>query len=484
MQIEFAGRAPQDRKIRRGHATAAVLVLLGAALISGRRLPRPDFEVTPDVLRFVATEQSMETLPLNVTVRNPDAAPLRIASIAISGQMSDFHYTWNGCSDGVIQPKKQCTIGVTFRSNETSPQSALLQIVTAGSSIRSIRLNGVTKAEPPVPFWLTHYLRSLPPLGTERPDTRRNGEIKTNTKPRIDPQIVRAEISPDDLVDFKEVQIGSQAFTELKVSNTGTAALVINKADINGDRNDFFIGDDHCSGQTILPAGACSIQVQFMPGERGHHSAAIVVPSNAPQMSVSMGGTAILPPVPIADLEPGEVDLTRLDPDHTLTLANVGTGRLIANRIVLGGENPLDFKFDPRNCANTAIGNQPCSMPLVFLPDAAKRAKRKVSKATVTVWDNAEGSPRSINITGTESSTDHKNPRNSPFFQVLEIGLRSYLATRNTRKPEAPTPPVTVTSTSPVAKPPGGGTNATPTPTKPPGGGVETPAPPAKKPNN
>src|SRR6266481_4243235 len=142
MRIEFAGRAPHDRKIRRGPTTAAALVLLAAALISGRRLPGPAFEVAPAALAFEAGGQNIETAPLNITVRNPDANALRIASVAVSGQMGAFHYTWNGCDGGTIPPKGQCIVIVTFRTTETAPQTALLQLTAANGGVRSVRLSG------------------------------------------------------------------------------------------------------------------------------------------------------------------------------------------------------------------------------------------------------------------------------------------------------------------------------------------------------
>jgi hypothetical protein len=219
--------------------------------------------------------------------------------------------------------------------------------------------------------------------------------------------VLGASLTPNP-VQFPPVTVGAPSLRDVIITNTGDVPFPAGQATIQGDHwNDFRFYSDPCSTRAIT--SSCTIRVAFLPSEAGQHRAELLLPGGGNQYSVWLDGTATPPPIPVADLQPARIDLTQMDPEHPIELRNVGNGSLAVIGISLGGRNPEDFTLDARNCASAAIGrNQGCTMEVIFRADNARRARRSVSEAVVTLQDNAEGSPHTVTVTGTEASKDPK----------------------------------------------------------------------------
>jgi hypothetical protein len=296
--------------------------------------------------------------------------------------------------------------------------------------------------------------------------------------------VIGAALRPNP-VQFSPVTVGALTVRDVTITNTGDAPFPAGQATIQGDHwNDFRIVTDPCSTRAV--ASSCTIRVVFLPSEPGQHRAQLLLPGGGTQYAVWLDGTAVPPPLPIADLQPARIDLTQMDPEHPIELRNIGNGSLTVTGISLGGRNPDDFTLEARNCANAAIGrNQGCTMEVTFRADIARRARRKVSEAVVTLQDNAEGSPRIVVVTGTEASTNPKQvvwrPTEPPYiFNPVPPNPRKQAPTpvpgnSNTREPVPPTqkPPQKPPATQEPAPTPAPTSNSNtrqpvPTPTKPP----------------
>jgi hypothetical protein len=83
----------------------------------------------------------------------------------------------------------------------------------------------------------------------------------------------------------------------LTITNTGDAPLRIARADVVGaDADDFVVGTDTCSRETLPAAGACSVRVRFAPTAPGARAATLRLTSNAATSDVALSGTAVVPP--------------------------------------------------------------------------------------------------------------------------------------------------------------------------------------------
>src|SRR2546426_1035715 len=109
----------------------------------------------------------------------------------------------------------------------------------------------------------------------------------------------------------------------------------------------------------------------------------------------------IAPAVTLAptNLAFGTQRLSTTSPAQTVTLTNSGTATLSITSIALAGSNPGDFAIAAgTTCTNgaTVVVGASCLLNLTFTPTAAS-----ARTATVTITDDAPGSPRSVSLAGT-----------------------------------------------------------------------------------
>src|SRR5947209_14379099 len=95
----------------------------------------------------------------------------------------------------------------------------------------------------------------------------------------------------------------------------------------------------------------------------------------------------------------GDQRLSTTSPVQTVTLTNSGTATLSITSITLAGLNPGDFAIAAgTTCTNgaTVVAGASCLLNLTFTPTAAS-----ARTATVTITDDAPGTPQSVSLTGT-----------------------------------------------------------------------------------
>src|SRR3989441_6718911 len=132
----------------------------------------------------------------------------------------------------------------------------------------------------------------------------------------------------------------------------------------------------------------------------------VTITDDAPgsPQSVSLAGTGIVPAVTLAptNLAFGDQRLSTTSPAQTVTLTNSGTATLSITSIALAGSNPGDFAMAGSGVAPWPMAAGPvgawagCTFTLSFSPAAAG-----ARAATVTITDDAAGSPQSVSLTGT-----------------------------------------------------------------------------------
>ena len=113
--------------------------------------------------------------------------------------------------------------------------------------------------------------------------------------------------------DFGSMDISSTSTQTFTINNTGNADLEIGTISITGtDASEFTIQNDNCSGRTIAPSGACTVDVVFSPTSAGAKSANLTIPSNdpgIPTLNVALNGTGVI--IVKGDINAdGSVDLT------------------------------------------------------------------------------------------------------------------------------------------------------------------------------
>jgi hypothetical protein len=125
-------------------------------------------------------------------------------------------------------------------------------------------------------------------------------------------------------------------------------------------------------------------------------SASTTIVMSAPQ-SVTANLGAI--PAPVASLTPASLSFTAqtgaTSAAQTATLKNTGNATLNISSITLAGANPADFA-QTNACGESLAAGASCAISLSFTP-----ASTATFTATLSVADNAAGSPQTVSLTGT-----------------------------------------------------------------------------------
>jgi hypothetical protein len=112
------------------------------------------------------------------------------------------------------------------------------------------------------------------------------------------PQVSAISVSPASH-SFGGVEVGQEARETLTIENNGTGDLVLGNLAIAGAQaSQFTIQNDACSGQTVIPSAAGTVDVVFSPQSEGVMNANLRIPSNDPdtpllEVPLSGSGTSI-----------------------------------------------------------------------------------------------------------------------------------------------------------------------------------------------
>ena len=215
-----------------------------------------------------------------------------------------------------------------------------------------------------------------------------------------------ASLTPNPIAFSNQTVATTSSAMQATLSNTGGAALtgiVITIAGANPSDFAITTGSNAC-GSTLAADAACYIYVTFTPGSATSFSATLSVADNAsgsPQ-TASLTGTGTAAAAPVVSLTP-----TLAFPSTTVgvtatalvaTLSNSGNASLSINGITITGTNPSDFAITTGSnaCGETLAADASCSIYVTFTPASAASFS-----ATLSVADNASGSPQTTGLTGT-----------------------------------------------------------------------------------
>src|SRR2546422_4059651 len=123
-------------------------------------------------------------------------------------------------------------------------------------------------------------------------------------------------------------------------------------------------------------------------------------------------------------LSPGTVTFSTqqvgtTSPPQPVTLTNNGSSSLSIASITFTGSNNGDFA-QTNNCGSSVARGASCAINVTFSPTASG-----TRSATLTVNDNAFGSPHTVSVTGTGSSSTGGSPAASLSLTALAFGNQS-----------------------------------------------------------
>jgi phosphatidylserine/phosphatidylglycerophosphate/cardiolipin synthase-like enzyme len=335
---------------------------------TGTAAATPTATLSATSLTFTGTVAGTSSAAQTVMLSNTGGATLTGISITLGGTNAASFGDTTTCT-ATLAAGATCAISVTFSPAAAGTFAASISIAdNASGAPQSITLNGAATAAAAA---------------------------------------AQAMLSTNSLT-FAATTIGSSAGAQsVMLSNPGGATLTGIAISIGGGTASSAFTDTTTCGTTLAAGANCSIAVNFTPGSTGNYAATMSVADSAtgsPQ-TVALSGSGQNAPAPIASFSSTSVSFpaTQMGTTATLsnnvTLTNTGNATLSISSIALGGTNSAYFT-ETNTCGATLAANASCNFSMSFTPPAAS-----TYTATITINDNAAGSPQSITLNGTGTAT-------------------------------------------------------------------------------
>lgn len=297
----------------------------------------------------------------SITLSNTGGSNLAVYSISLTGaEPGDFKES-NNCP-GSLAASANCTINVSFAPTAANARTASVAISdnSAGGE-QAISLSGAG-AVPAV---------SLAPSGG---------------------------------ISFGSQAVGTTSTGQnITVTNTGGVPLSISSVSLTGANASDFNQTNTC-GSPVASGAFCTISVTFDPSTTGARSASASITDNAagsPQ-TVALTGSGVVAAVTLApaSLTFSSQGIGSTSAAQTITLTNSGGSVLTVAGISLTGANTGDFA-QTNTCGSSVAAGANCTLSITFAPSAAG-----TRNASISINDNAAGSPQMAALTGTGATPD------------------------------------------------------------------------------
>ncbi len=193
---------------------------------------------------------------------------------------------------------------------------------------------------------------------------------------------------------FRSQTVGTISATQVvALTSTGDDGLKITQIAVSGD----FAQTNNCPA-SLLAGNSCQISVAFTPTAIGNRVGTLSVVDNAPgsPQTVSLSGTGV---APVATVNPTSLTFTSQTVGTTsvaqvVALTNTGNDALNITQIAVSG----DFA-QTNNCPASLLAGNSCQISLAFTPTAIGNRV-----GTLTIVDNAPGSPHTASLVGVGNS--------------------------------------------------------------------------------
>jgi hypothetical protein len=329
--------------------------------------PSPEVEFQPSGLIFGPQLSNIAHVTLEMALFNEGALPLTINGISIEGaNAGDFSQT-NTCNTP-LNTGQDCFFTVEFSPTAEGVETAELAITdNSPGTFHSAALQGT----------------GIEPLGEFNPTSLNFGSL---------PQ---GEMSSP---------------LSVTITNAGNAALQFGSITISQPNPPAFAfgGNDTCQG--VLNAGqSCMLSAVFTPPALGQFSGNIVIQDNnqnnpAATQMVALSGTGVTAQ-PLVSLIPamlafGSEAAGNTSGPQIIGLKNTGSLPLVISSIAITGANALEFNFVAADTTCPLLGGNVaagaiCNIGVDFAPISVG-----AKTASVSVTDNAAGSPQQVPLTG------------------------------------------------------------------------------------
>ena len=206
-------------------------------------------------------------------------------------------------------------------------------------------------------------------------------------------------LSNTRLTYANQVVATSSASQTVTLSNTSALALNISSIVITGTNATDF-AQTHTCGASLSPGASCTISLTFKPTQVGSRAASVTITDNAavsPQQ-IALSGTGVTsgPNATLsASLTFAAQTVGTASSAQSVTLINYGRATLGITRIATSG----DFS-QTHTCGSSLAVLASCTISVTFTP-----TQQGSRAGTLSITDNAPGSPQTVSLSGTGTTT-------------------------------------------------------------------------------
>jgi sugar lactone lactonase YvrE len=254
------------------------------------------------------------------------------------------------------------------------------------------------------------------------------------------------------MINFGSVALGStSAMQTATLTNTGGVPQGISSFGFFGTNASSFSETNTC-GSSLAAGASCTIALTCSPTTADSLAANLGAnfPSPQPQLSIALtcaGAAATPPPAPGAALTPATADFGSMTSGttstaRTFTLTNPGNAVLTITGVTLGGSNLSDFAISANTCGGTLAASATCTVSVTFTPAAVGSFA-----ASLSIADNASGSPQTSSLTGFGTIPADFTITVSPASQTVSAGAAAAYSVSITSADGSFTNPVALTAT-------------------------------------
>jgi hypothetical protein len=448
-----------------------------AIALTGTGAGAPAVSLSPTTLTFSSQTVDTPSAPRTVTLTNTGSGPLAVVSVATTGDYSQtntcrtsvaagascainviFTPTTSGTRRGTVvvtdsatnSPQSMTLTGtgasasVTFSPTSLSFANQAVNTTSASKTIKLANNTGVTmtisKIVASANYSQTNtcgsslntghnctFTVTFTPTATGvLPGTialTDSASTGSQTLPLSGTGIAASVVFLPTSLTFADQTVGtSSPASVVTLSNLGAVALTIDSVTITGANGGDYAQTNTC-GTSVAPGASCSITTTFRPTAAGIRTANISVNDSASGSphSLPLSGTGIAPSVAFLPVSVSFANqaVGTTSPASVVTLSNSGNAALTITSISLTGTNSGDFA-QTNNCGTSLAAGNSCTISVTFSPIAAG-----TRQATISVVDNASGSPQTASITGVGTAPSVSFSSSSLTFPSTAVGANS-----------------------------------------------------------
>lgn len=329
---------------------------LGNLYISdnGNNRIRKDTVGTGTPIVFPSTAEGATSAPIDVTIQNIGNAALSFSSIVVSPQFSISSSGTTCAAQGQIAPGTTCVLAIAFAPTTTGPVTGTITFGDNSlntSSTSQILLSGTA-----------------------------TGAALAATTTMLQ-------------TSASSVTSGSSVTLTAMVAETSGTAIPTGTVTFYDGTNSIGTGTLNSSGVATLSTSSLALGANSITAQYGGDS------NNAASTSGAVSVTVTAPAAPVASLTPAAVVFSSTTVGSssaaTATLSNTGNAALTISGISITGANPSDFA-ETSTCGSSLAAGSSCTISVIFTPASAT-----TFAATLSVADNAAGSPQTAMLSGT-----------------------------------------------------------------------------------